>query len=142
MAADAVGLLDHLGIEQAHIVGASMGGMIVQTMAIEHPDRVLTLTSIMSTTGEPEYGQAEPEAMTALLDPATAPIATAYIARPPTRPVVSPALLRRGAGHAERAGGVRPRASTRRDRVPARWRSSPSGDRTEALRDASTCRPS
>ena len=55
MAADAIGLLDHLGIDRAHIVGASMGGMIVQTMAIEHPDRVRTLTSIMSMTGEPEY---------------------------------------------------------------------------------------
>jgi len=69
MAADAVGLLDHLGIAKAHIVGASMGGMIVQTIAIEHPDRVLSMTSIMSTTGEPEYGQAKPEAMTALLTP-------------------------------------------------------------------------
>ena len=47
MSDDAVGLLDALGIERAHIVGASMGGMIVQTMAIEHPERVLTLTSVM-----------------------------------------------------------------------------------------------
>lgn len=69
MAADAVGLLDALGIRQAHIVGASMGGMIVQTMAIEHPERVLSLTSIMSTTGEPEYGQPHPEAMQVLLTP-------------------------------------------------------------------------
>lgn len=52
---DAFGLLRHLGIERAHIVGASMGGMIVQTMAIEHPERVITMTSIMSTTGEPEF---------------------------------------------------------------------------------------
>jgi len=67
MAADAVGLLDTLGIDRAHIVGASMGGMIAQTIAIEHPDRVRTLTSIMSTTGEPTVGQALPEAMAALM---------------------------------------------------------------------------
>jgi pimeloyl-ACP methyl ester carboxylesterase len=66
---DGFGVLDDLGIEKAHIVGASMGGMIVQTMAIEHPERVLTMTSIMSTTGEREYGQAAPEAMQALLTP-------------------------------------------------------------------------
>jgi pimeloyl-ACP methyl ester carboxylesterase len=63
LAADAVGLLDHLGIEQAHVVGASMGGMIAQTMAIEHPRRVRTLTSIMSNTGEREYGQPTGEAL-------------------------------------------------------------------------------
>ena len=69
MAADAIGLLDALGVDQADIVGASMGGMIVQTMAIEYPERVRTLTSIMSTTGEVEYGTASPAAMTALLTP-------------------------------------------------------------------------
>jgi pimeloyl-ACP methyl ester carboxylesterase len=69
MAADGIGLLDHLGIERAHILGASMGGMIVQTMAIEHPDRVASMTSVMSTTGERDYGQATPEAMAALLTP-------------------------------------------------------------------------
>lgn len=69
MADDAFGLLTHLGIESAHIVGASMGGMIVQTMAIEHPERVRSLTSIMSMTGEFEYGSPTPEAATVLLSP-------------------------------------------------------------------------
>lgn len=69
MAADAVGLLDVLGIDSAHVVGASMGGMIAQTIAIEHPARVRTLTSIMSTTGERDVGQPTAEAMGQLLTP-------------------------------------------------------------------------
>jgi pimeloyl-ACP methyl ester carboxylesterase len=63
MAADAVGLLDYLGIEKAHVVGASMGGQIAQTVAIEHPDRVRSLTSMMSTTGNMQVGQPSPEVL-------------------------------------------------------------------------------
>ena len=70
MAADAFGLLDALGIDAAHIVGASMGGMIVQTMAITHPERVLSMTSIMSTTGDPDVGQPNPEILGLLLEAA------------------------------------------------------------------------
>ncbi len=57
MAADTVGLMDALGYESVHLVGASMGGMIAQTIAIEYPHRVRSLTSIMSTTGDPTVGQ-------------------------------------------------------------------------------------
>ena len=70
MAADAAGLLEVLGIGAAHVVGVSMGGMIVQTMAIEQPQAVLSVTSIMSTTGDPDVGQPTDEAMVALFAPA------------------------------------------------------------------------
>lgn len=69
LAADGLGLLTALGIEHAHVVGASMGGMIAQTMAIGWPERVLTLTSMMSSTGEPDVGQPTPEAQAALFAP-------------------------------------------------------------------------
>ena len=67
MAADAVGLLDALNIRKAHIVGASMGGMIAQLVAAEHPERTLSLTSIFSNTGNPAI-QAKPEAMAVLVN--------------------------------------------------------------------------
>ena len=63
MAADTLGVMDALDIERAHLVGRSMGGMIAQTVAIDQPERVLTLTSIFSNTGEPEYGQPRPETL-------------------------------------------------------------------------------
>jgi pimeloyl-ACP methyl ester carboxylesterase len=78
MAVDALAVLDDLGIDRAHVVGASMGGMIVQTMAIEHPDRLLTATSIMSTPFAPVVGPSTDEATAALLAPPPADRA-AYI---------------------------------------------------------------
>ena len=69
MAADAFGVMDALDLESAHICGASMGGMIVQAMALNDPNRVRSLTSIMSTTGNPEVPPATDEAMGALMSP-------------------------------------------------------------------------
>jgi pimeloyl-ACP methyl ester carboxylesterase len=66
MAADAIGLLDALGIAKAHVVGASMGGAIAQIMAIEHPDRIRSLTSMMSTTGKVSVGQPSPAVLGAV----------------------------------------------------------------------------
>jgi pimeloyl-ACP methyl ester carboxylesterase len=72
MAGDGFAVLDALGIERAHVIGLSMGGMIVQTMAIEHPERVISMTSVMSSTGESDYMKSTPRAAQLL----TAPPAT------------------------------------------------------------------
>jgi pimeloyl-ACP methyl ester carboxylesterase len=68
MAADAMAVLDDLGVASAHVVGASMGGMIAQTIAIEHPERVRSLTTIMSTTGDPDVGMPREDVLPVLLD--------------------------------------------------------------------------
>jgi pimeloyl-ACP methyl ester carboxylesterase len=70
LAADTAGLMDALGLDSAHLVGASMGGMIAQTLAIEQPERVRSLVSIMSTTGDRNVGNPTDEATQALLAPA------------------------------------------------------------------------
>jgi pimeloyl-ACP methyl ester carboxylesterase len=69
MANDAVGLMDALGFERAHIVGASMGGMIAQLIAINHPDRTKSLISIMSTTGRRDLPSGKPETLSVLFRP-------------------------------------------------------------------------
>ena len=69
MAADAAGLLKELGIARAHVVGASMGAMIAQQLTVDHPDLVVSLCSIMSTTGDRRVGRSTPEAGAALMRP-------------------------------------------------------------------------
>lgn len=79
MASDAAAVLDAVGAAKAHVIGASMGGMIAQTFAIEHPERTLTLTSIMSNPGDITVGQPTPEAAEVLFSPPP-PDREAYIA--------------------------------------------------------------
>jgi pimeloyl-ACP methyl ester carboxylesterase len=77
MAADVIAVLDALGVERAHVMGLSMGGMIVQTLAIEHPERLGSVTSVMSTTGEPDVGYSTDEAQAMLFGPAATDRASA-----------------------------------------------------------------
>ncbi len=69
MAADVIAVLDALAVDRAHVMGLSMGGMIVQTLAIEHSPRLRSVTSVMSTTGEPDVGQSTPAAQARLFGP-------------------------------------------------------------------------
>lgn len=68
-AADGMVVLDALQVKRAHVMGLSMGGTIAQTMAIEHPHRLITMTSVMSTTGEPDYQRSTRQAAELLLAP-------------------------------------------------------------------------
>lgn len=72
MARDVAGLIEGLGLESAHLVGISLGGFIVQCAAIDHPERVRSLTSMSSTTGDTQVGQGRPEALAKLFEPPTA----------------------------------------------------------------------
>ncbi|MFN0029792.1 MAG: alpha/beta fold hydrolase [Acidimicrobiales bacterium] len=69
MAADAIGLLDALELPAAHVLGASMGGMIAQVMAINHPDRLSSLTSMMSSTGDPSFLSPDPVVLAHVVTP-------------------------------------------------------------------------
>jgi pimeloyl-ACP methyl ester carboxylesterase len=105
MAGDAFGLLDHLGIESAHVVGISMGGMIVQTMAILRPERVRSMTSIMSTTGRRTVGWQDPRLLPLLLA-RSAHTRTGYVASSARlwKVIGSPAYPDTREAIAERAG--------------------------------------
>jgi pimeloyl-ACP methyl ester carboxylesterase len=80
MAGDAIAVLDTVGAAKAHVLGCSMGGMIVQRLAIDHPDRLLSVTSVMSRPGEPGFGESSEEALTMLMTPAP-PERSGYIER-------------------------------------------------------------
>ena len=123
MAADAVGVLDHLGVERAHIVGASLGGMIAQRLAIDRPERVLSLASIMSTTGDRSVGHPTPAALAVLMAPPPTG-RDGYVRSYPRRPRRDrlEAARHRG-GPASSPGAASTAASTRR--APrASWRRS------------------
>jgi pimeloyl-ACP methyl ester carboxylesterase len=135
LADDAAGLLDALAIARAHVLGASLGGMVAQCIAIRHPQRVLSLCSIMSTTGAPGVGTSRRAAREALMAP-----------RPASREgVVDAAVARaqvlRGGGFAFDEDAIRRRAGAAYDRAEypegrARQVAAvlATGDRTEALR--------
>ena len=123
MAADGVGLLDHLGIERAHLVGVSMGGMIAQTIAARRPERVLSLTSIMSSTGSRWRGQPALRTYRKFLRPVSSDRAT-YIAAD-RRPVRHHRLARLRARPRRPARPPRPRCTTAATIRPRSAASSP-----------------
>lgn len=134
MARDAVGLMDHLGIESAHVVGASMGGMIGQTLAIEHPERVHSLVSIMSTTGSRRVGTPTLKAFGLML--AKAPRdREAYVERvlKTFRVIGSPAYLNDEGRLRELAGRMYDRSHNPRGILRQMHAISASGDRTAKL---------
>ena len=138
MAGDALGLLDHLGITRAHVLGMSMGGMIAQCLASAHPHRVATLTSVFSTTGHRKVGQPALSAMWLLAKPAPRDCETAvrqYLAimahTGSTRWPLPPQALRAEAALAWARGGGVAAADGQSRQIGAIINS---GDRTGAVR--------
>ncbi|NMO19904.1 alpha/beta fold hydrolase [Pyxidicoccus fallax] len=136
MAADAVGLLDVLKVDAAHVVGASLGGAIAQTVAIEHPKRVRSLTSMMSTTGDMAVGQVHPATMKAVFGGPPAHTREEVVARAlrTTGIVGSPAFPTDLAAVAERAGLAYDRGHDEAAIARQGVASVASGDRTPRLR--------
>jgi len=136
MAADAVGLMDVLGFRKAHLVGASMGGFIAQTMAIEHPDRVRSLTSMMSTTGSTQVGQPSPEVLREVFSgpPATTREEVIEQRIRASRAVGSPGYPTDETEVAEQAGRAWDRSHDPIGVARQAIASVASGDRTERLR--------
>jgi pimeloyl-ACP methyl ester carboxylesterase len=136
MAADAVGLLDALAIDSAHIVGASLGGAIAQTMALEHRTRVRSLTSMMSTTGDLRVGQAHPATLKAVFGGRPAHTRDEYVARAVAMATLvgSPAYPIDRAAVADVAGRAFDRDHDQAGVTRQAVASLASGDRTEKLR--------
>ncbi|SRR5690606_3172149 len=136
MASDAVGLLDALEIDSAHVVGASMGGDIAQTIAIEHPNRVRSLTSMMSTTGAPTVGQPDPETLKRLFAEPPARTREEVIARAvrSSQLLSSPKFPANPAAIAETAGLAYDRDYDEMAIARQGLATLASGDRTERLR--------
>lgn len=137
MAGDATGLLDALGVGAAHIVGASMGGQIAQTIAIEHPERVLSLTCMMSTTGNAAVGQVAPEIMREVFGAPVGPSRAEVVEHRvrAMRAIGSPAYPTPEAQIAERAGQAYDRSYDPLSIMRHGAASLASGDRTEKLRE-------
>jgi pimeloyl-ACP methyl ester carboxylesterase len=135
MAADTTGLMDHLEIESAHVVGASMGGMIAQTMAIESPERVRSLVSIMSTTGNRRVGWPAPKTLSALMaNPPRGRDAAIERVVKTFRTIGSPGYPMDEQRLREVAGASYDRGHSRAGVVRQMHAITASGDRTKALR--------
>ncbi|WP_229350328.1 alpha/beta fold hydrolase [Streptomyces sp. UNOB3_S3] len=134
MAADAVGLLDALEFDSAHVVGASLGGMVAQMIAIEHPARIRSLTSMMSTTGDRAVGRPDFTVLGGLGAPPEDRQSFIGWQVRAMRTIGSPGFKPDDAGVAERAGRAYDRGHDRMGMLRQAVAVLASGDRTERLR--------